>query len=455
MSSSISASTAQGQPPGHVGWVPPPRGRGTINILWSCLSVLLICSYKCLHLNIAAADELEAGWHKVFGIPYWPERPKLRCLLRKFKWMVVIILAPEIGVGMAATQYFEARQDVAEATDEAPDFALWLSSRDKLTVDLGDEPVYDNIDAPVGHLKEGFTLTHAFYARMGGLVLLQTVTDAEGRAAVRKTRITKLKDYAIFLRKCSPARRQDFLLSETEIQAMGKSDALTKAFAVWQALYLVLDCAARTVADLPISPLELSAAGYVLAAAVMYGFWWLKPQDVGHITVLRHVETMDRNTTDASTPIVTSSRREKHMSFGDLLSFLLPDKSFKVTFTFHIIAASFGGVHVAAWYWDFGSDTIVTAWRVSSIVSTTMPLATVAGGWFGYALDNLPDPNGTVAKISRFITSILYLLLIMASPISYAAARLCLVVLSFYSLASMPEALYKTVAWTDYLPFIS
>lgn len=164
--------------------------------------MLLICSYKCLHLNIAAADELEAGWHQVFGIPYWPERPKLRCLLRKFKWMVVIILAPEIGVGMAATQYFEARQDVAEATDEAPDFALWLSSRDKLTVDLGDEPVYDNIDAPVGHLKEGFTLTHAFYARMGGLVLLQTVTDAEGRAAVRKTRITKLKDYGELRRSC-------------------------------------------------------------------------------------------------------------------------------------------------------------------------------------------------------------------------------------------------------------
>ncbi|KAH9436465.1 hypothetical protein MCOR02_000139 [Pyricularia oryzae] len=155
MSSTNSASTAQGQPPGHVGWVPPPRGRGTINILWSCLSVLLICSYKCLHLNIAAADELEAGWHKVFGIPYWPERPKLRCLLRKFKWMVVIILAPEIGVGMAATQYFEARQDVAEAADEAPDFASWLSSRGRLTADLGTEPVYDNIDAPVGPLKEG------------------------------------------------------------------------------------------------------------------------------------------------------------------------------------------------------------------------------------------------------------------------------------------------------------
>jgi len=122
----------------RVAWVPPPKGRGTINIVWSCVSVLLVCTYKCVHLNISSFEENRAGWHKRYGIPYWPEWPLLRKQLRKLKWMTIILIAPELGVAIASKQYFKARNDL------------------------------QNIDGVPGDVME---LTHAFYANMGGFAI--------------------------------------------------------------------------------------------------------------------------------------------------------------------------------------------------------------------------------------------------------------------------------------------
>lgn len=59
--------------------------------------------------------------------------------LRKMKWMIVIVIGPEFGVAMAFKQFMEARHDLAIAKDIFPD--------------------------------ENLTLTHAFYANMGGFAI--------------------------------------------------------------------------------------------------------------------------------------------------------------------------------------------------------------------------------------------------------------------------------------------
>ncbi|KAL8381203.1 hypothetical protein RB595_005470 [Gaeumannomyces hyphopodioides] len=301
MSTNASSPLADGQTSGHVGWMPPPRGRGTINIIWSCLTVLLICSYKCLHLNIPHEDELEAGWHKLWGaVPYWPERPALRRLLRRVKWMAIIIIAPEYGVAVAALELQRAREDLAKAVKEAPDFTMWLSERDelrrksKLENNLFDslptnnppDPLPRNNTSDSSPSNNKLTLCHAFYARIGGFVHITVDKNEGGGTRMRRTTLQSLEEYCQFLNQCDSENRSVHIRSETEIQKLVKSDHLTKVLAIAQALYLVLDCIARTNQGLPISPLELSTAAYVLAAAVMYGFWWHKPQDVAHVTEL-------------------------------------------------------------------------------------------------------------------------------------------------------------------------
>lgn len=72
-------------------WVNSPEFRGSSDILRSCLLTLLACVYTALHLNIP----LEQG--------------KWKALLTKIRWVFITLLAPELPLHSAATQYFEAR----------------------------------------------------------------------------------------------------------------------------------------------------------------------------------------------------------------------------------------------------------------------------------------------------------------------------------------------------------
>ncbi|KAL8300691.1 hypothetical protein RB597_010344 [Gaeumannomyces tritici] len=356
MSTNTSSSLAGGQVSGHVGWVPPPRGRGTINIIWSCLTVLLICSYKCLHLNIPHEDELEAGWHKLWGaIPYWPERPALRRLLRKVKWMAIIIIAPEFVAGVAAFELQQARKDLADAKKRAPDFAKWLRERDELR--RWGESGHNPPDSRPRNSE--LTLSHAFYARMGGFVHVTLDNNESGGPRMRRARLESVESYCRFLNQCASEKRALHLRSESDIQGLVKSDHLTKILAIAQALYLVLDCIARTNQGLPISPLELSTAAYVLAAAAMYGFWWHKPQDVAHVTQLCGDPEPSGTSGYKRARLILDDEHAGKIVF-DVTSYLAP-------YAFHFVAALFGGVHVIAWGWDFGSDLVKTIWKIRRI----------------------------------------------------------------------------------------
>ena len=70
-----------------VGWAPSPNTRGTFDIIWGCLIVLLICTYTVVHPNLPSPDEREARWPdpKFFSAegsqPLPCEQPVLRSVL--------------------------------------------------------------------------------------------------------------------------------------------------------------------------------------------------------------------------------------------------------------------------------------------------------------------------------------------------------------------------------------
>ena len=128
-------STMSGKTVERVGWVSSANKRTTSDILWSCFTIFLLCSWKCVHLHIPTVEESEARWQMLGGWLPCPSLQLLKCWLRKVKWMCIIALAPEIGVAMATDQFMKARE---------------MNKRFQ---------------------KLHFTLTHCFYALMGGFVL--------------------------------------------------------------------------------------------------------------------------------------------------------------------------------------------------------------------------------------------------------------------------------------------
>lgn len=103
------------------GWVTSPNGRGTLGIIWSCILTISLCSWSTLCLNLPAV-----------GDSYF------RIVRRKIYMTGLGILGPEIILQLALGQWASARRSVE----------LFHSS---------------------GYTS--WTMTHAFFADMGGFIL--------------------------------------------------------------------------------------------------------------------------------------------------------------------------------------------------------------------------------------------------------------------------------------------
>jgi hypothetical protein len=145
----------------HVGWVSSGSGRSTSDILWSCFSILLVCVYKCIHFNVPSQKESEAGW---FTWTWWWK------WLKKIGWMMLIVLAPEIGVAIAMDQYLLARQQChAEIGWESRENRKVDESKvvdEKKDVETATAEM--NVDKEE---KQEITNTHTLLANMGGFNL--------------------------------------------------------------------------------------------------------------------------------------------------------------------------------------------------------------------------------------------------------------------------------------------
>ncbi|KAK3323253.1 hypothetical protein B0T19DRAFT_401590 [Cercophora scortea] len=107
-----------------------PDGRGTFGILKSCILTLLLCVYTAIHLNIPATNDTKRWLY-----------------LRKAKWLVLAMLAPEIVVYIAWCQ----RQRVKELHTVATELFEELERRE-----------------PPKKRTHPWTMTHSWYAYMGG-----------------------------------------------------------------------------------------------------------------------------------------------------------------------------------------------------------------------------------------------------------------------------------------------
>lgn len=81
----------------HIDWQRGPNTRGGLNIIYKCLAVIITCVWTTLHLNVPA---LEDGFWKRSG--------------RKIKWMIVMIIFPELVFGLAILQLKNATDDYME-----------------------------------------------------------------------------------------------------------------------------------------------------------------------------------------------------------------------------------------------------------------------------------------------------------------------------------------------------
>ena len=127
-------SDAQSQASFAPSWVSEPDGRGTWKILYSCVTTLAFCVFTALHMNV--------GHHKE---PVW------RWWLRKFKWVAIGIISPEVILYTAGEQWFSAQ---------------------RLCKKLNRWAISDGLPDPLhSKTRSPFDLYYGHYAVMGGFLV--------------------------------------------------------------------------------------------------------------------------------------------------------------------------------------------------------------------------------------------------------------------------------------------
>jgi hypothetical protein len=222
-----SISTPPSKTPSVVyqGWVSSPNGRGTIDILSSCLFTVLLCTWTALHLNLPAAND--GFWARV---------------LRKARWMVQALVGPEFVLYFAVGQRYEAKESVI---------------------------AFKQLGYPQ------WTLSHGFYANMGGFVL-------ETRDGM---------SFPITARQLQHLVREGLLpfpaMDSKDVWDKSKADGIAKTLTCLQFIWLALQVFGRIAQHLPITTIELTTMGYILCALATYTQWAQKPLDIATPTILR------------------------------------------------------------------------------------------------------------------------------------------------------------------------
>nr|POE74595.1 centrin-3 [Quercus suber] len=220
----------------RVGWVSDPDGRGTLNILVSCLSSLLLSSWVVMHLNIPRKQSSTT-----------------RRVATHFYWCIYGIFGPELVIWTAWRQLLSA-------------WAL----RDELRNG--------------GYADDKWTIAHGFYALMGGFAIdVDASTDPTVPSfADGIQRLSLTPKGVLLLAKCGRLPK----ISKEDIMDKSKVDALGKFLACLQVIWMTAQVCTRLSSQLPVTALEVTTVSHVTSALTLYVLWWHKPRSVDEPTIL-------------------------------------------------------------------------------------------------------------------------------------------------------------------------
>ncbi|KAK4224813.1 hypothetical protein QBC38DRAFT_484523 [Podospora fimiseda] len=203
-----------------VGFVQDPDGRGTIGIIWVCLTVLILNTWTIIHPNIEPKEHSEwRSWgHKVY-------------------LAIIAAFAPDAVAATAFRQWRCARNGYKDLKGCLP----W------------------------------WTLEHAFYAEMGGYRVVSTSSNVPQEYAFRCRQLIWLHE-----RKLIDIPHID----KKQLEERSKAEPIGKFVAGCQSSWFLISTLARVGQKLEITTLEAEMFPFVAVTWLVYWWWWRKPSQL-------------------------------------------------------------------------------------------------------------------------------------------------------------------------------
>jgi hypothetical protein len=405
--------------PSH-GWVPQQDNRGTLDIIWSCLTTLFICLWVQLHLNVPSPDET-----------------LLQTSLRRLRWLLYGALVPEFLLLASAGQYASAK----------------MSLKDMKA--LGYE--------------DNWSMSHGFFADSGGFLLVPPDTPPFA--------VTGKQIHYLVARKHMEMPE----ISRSEIVDKSKGDKFTKTLACLQTCWFLTQSMVRLIQQLPISPIELQTCSIILCTIVTYLFWFSKPLDATTPIRLAMTTRIADVLVDAGDAAAIPYRQtpldfvepnahtgsliphfSRHVAVYQSPTLKAPNDRKPQLYTFlHrsglgatvILFSSFSFVE---WYFVFPSRTEKLMWRCVCVISQSSLFvhAIIEAIAHRKMLKTDTVADAIITYFDKYKMEWPYGTLFWCSFLIYLLARTIIIVLAIIALRDLPLGCYITVSWTGFVPHL-
>ena len=432
------------------GWIGQPNTRGTIDLLWTSLFTIFVCTFTMLCLNVPAPNE---KWHHVTR--------------RKIFWMGLAITGPEFVLTAASGQWGRARDSVK---------AFRRSG-------------YPN-----------WSIRHAFFADMGGFWFAP-----HGHNGFP---ITSVQLHWLVTKGCLEYPQ----ISQRDRWDKSKQDTVAKLITCFQISFLVLQCVGRVVQKLVISTLELSALAIVFCSVMTAICWLRKPANVMTPIRIHSDLTIEEIWSKADSHDSIVSWNQTPLDFIDVLesswalniqTFVhmpvgpreqplprfhndrLPNLEGMLETLLCLATLRYASIHLAGWNFTFPSYLELIPWRASSMLMFGLTVAfwmcETTAAWYrsgrwqriyrrlmfwrrrreSKESENKSLPvaetknHGLKAiKEKRQLPLPWEFWSIFPLGVLYGAARLYMVVEVFIGLRSLEPSAYINLEWSDFVPHV-
>lgn len=455
-----SNSTPTAAPSLSRGWVPQPNGRGTLDILQSCLATIILCTWSVLFLNVPA--ENEGRWER---------------LKAKARWMLFANFFPEVFTGVAAEQWRSACQAVE-------DFARLEKEWEAALRSVSSSKETPRTQNNLSRLRRSpWTMRHAFFADMGGVHLKCHEFPA---FPVDSHQLVYLVEH------------KHIEYPEIKAKAIwdrNKADTFARILTLIQITWFLIQAIGRGVQHLALSTFELSCLAFVFCSMNTFFFFRHKPRDVETPSVLACNSTVAKILAEAGerpkpyiyTPLdfikppISRTSLIAPFWFGVRVCFdwgkpadELPVKAFGNSSTTpprgirvadiafgNVFTIAYFGIHLAGWNFTFPTRVEQNLWRVSSLTLLgvlifylfAVAFGTVMASRLARWLLNNHDAT-TILGVANLLPR--WVAVLTHSPVFviYGLARGYIIIEGLFALRALPMSAFASVNWSNFVPHL-
>lgn len=486
-------------------FVSSPPVRGTLDILWSCLSIFVLCTWSVYRPSVPSQAEPQ-NKKQMF-------RKQLYLLRRQMMFALRMLFIPEVEIASAGVQLLSAL-DTSKYAKRMKEGAWTLA--DSFLLDMGGIAVHfpdqmisasaganttfrnastDNyttmntsdhelrtLDGPATGLITGLSPEDTPFESDWRELLKSQEMENESmgpnqlsfsainqylvKMVVEKLVRDKRKPhhkwwYRAFVLQYDSwilnGRQNCYLkdvgiieqiprLSMGALAAQNRGSILVKALAVLQVLWLITQILVRAHKDLPSTQLEILTLAYAVSAFFIYLLLWEKPQDVMTITRVDACRTVTVENIEALiSQAPTEAGPTRKTPWMSTLAVNVNASHYLATSMGSLV---FGAVHLAAWNFVFPTTIERWLWRISSLITTGLPLITMAIlGLVTFFMERLPESWESWDDI---ISATIVLII---APAIYVAARLFIMVEAFRTLGFLSTETFQST-WAANVPHV-